>query len=246
LYRFYIDESGVDTLVEDPKKRHFGSDWFTTGGLIVDDENIERFEDAHDSIIRSHFTNRGIKLPDKFKLHYSALRQSKWPYNELSDTERHGIADDVFDAINDIDCVLVSASINKAAHARKYTHPAGVRAYTLLACLERFQFFLEDVNDDGIAYYEEFTNSMRRKCTAEMEALRSVTNFHRTLGKIKGRVINGKPTKDIVLQFSDFFVYAPHIKFVTNHAKQQRWEQIRHKYYACKSIWKRNGFVRLK
>jgi len=72
-----------------------------------------------------------------------------------------------------------------------------------------------------------------------------VTNFHRTLGKIKGKVINGKPAKDIVLQFSDFFVYAPHIKFVTNHAKQQRWEQIRHKYYACKSSWKRNGFVRL-
>ncbi len=190
LYYFYIDESGVDTLVKDPRKQDFGYDWFTTGGLIVDEQGKKAFEDVHASIIDRYFHDNGITLPDRFKLHYSELRQKKHPYDKLSGTaQRHDIADEIFDAICNIDCALISVSINKVKHMAQYTHPTNVRAYTLLTCLERFQFFLEDSQDEGITYYESFTNSMRRKIMSEMPSLRSITQLHPILSRIKGKMV---------------------------------------------------------
>lgn len=238
-----MDESGVDTLVKDPNKHDFGYDWFTTGGLIVNEQGKKAFEDVHRSIIDRYFDNNKITLPNKFKLHYSALRQKKSPYDKLPDaTHRHDIADEIFDAICNIDCTLISVSINKVRHASKYNRPVNVRAYTLLACLERFQFFLEDKQSEGVTYYESFTNSMRRMITSEMNTLQSMTHFHPTLGRIKGKIKNGNPRIDVLLQISDFFVYAPHIRAITHNEKQDRWKQIQHKYYRG-SGWKRRGFV---
>lgn len=243
LYYFYMDESGVDTLVKDTKKHDFGYDWFTTGGLIVDDQARKAFENVHASIIDRYFSDNEITLPNRFKLHYSELRQKKHPYDKLpGTTQRHDIANDIFNAICNIDCTLISVSINKVNHMSRYTQPANVRAYTLLACLERFQFFLEDRQSEGIAYYESFTNSMRRMITSEMLGLRSIIDFYPTLGRIKGKVKNGNPYTDVLLQISDFFVYAPHIKAITRNEKQDRWRQVQHKYYRGRG-WKRKGFV---
>ena len=66
--------------------------------------------------------------------------------------------------------------------------------------------------------------------------------FHPTLGRIKGKVKNGDPRTDVLLQISDFFVYAPHIKVITRSEKQDRWRQVQHKYYRGNG-WKRRGFV---
>ena len=63
---------------------------------------------------------------------------------------RYGIANTIFDFINSFDCSLISASINKVSHDAKYEWPVNVRAYTLLICLERFQFFLEEKNSEGL------------------------------------------------------------------------------------------------
>ena len=57
----------------------------------------------------------------------------------------------MFDTINSLDCSLVSVSIHKPSHEAGYGWPVNVRAYTLLICLERFQFFLEDQNGEGKA-----------------------------------------------------------------------------------------------
>ena len=246
LYYFYIDESGTDTRVSNPSKRTFGSDWFTAGGIIVDDDGKAEFEKVHKAIMHRYFESNGIRIDaEKFKLHYNELRQKRPPYDKLPNNERWGIANDIFDAICRIDCTLISVSINKENHYAKYVHPAPPKSYTLLACLERFQFFLEDNGGEGIAYYEEFTNAMRRKITEDMHGLQSITDFYSTLGKIKGKVRNGKPSRDVLLQFSDFFVYAPHINFVTNHVSKCRFEQIHHKYYRGQG-WKREGCVLLK
>ena len=243
LYYFYMDESGVDTLARAARKQDFGYDWLTTGGLIVDDRGKKAFEDVHASIIDQYFNNNGITLPDRFKLHYYELRQNKHPYDKLPDTiHRRDIANEIFNAICNIDCTLISVSINKARHASRYTNPVDVRAYTLLACLERFQFFLEDNRDEGIAYYESFTNNMRRKITSEISNLQTMTQFHHTLNRIKGKVEDGNPYADVLLQISDFFVYAPHIKAMTLNEKQDRWSQIRHKYYRGEG-WRKKGFV---
>ena len=168
-----------------------------------------------------------------------------------------------------IDCQLVSATINKINHYSKHSRSANVRSYTLLACLERFNYFLEDLETDeienyaplfgreqatfmsfdsykGKAYYEEFTNFNRRKIMKDMQWLQNIPNFSPTrLGNIKETVENGKPQKDIVLQFADFFVYTAQIKFATADKKQDRWKKLKHKYYNYSGNWRRRGFVRL-
>lgn len=245
MYYFYIDESGVEGLVADPTKKNFDSDWFTAGGIIVNDDAKQKFEHIQHTIIDDCFTSKGIQLPPDFKLHYREMRQKVYPYDQLSDQERWGIANTIFDSINSIDCKLVSTTIHKPSHEANYEWSVNVRAYTLLLCLERFQYFLEDVNGEGRAIYERFTNNLRRKMSGELYRLQAIPTFpyFTNLDKIKGKVRNGDPTREVILQFSDFFVYAPHIKLVTCHRKERRWQQIKGKYYELNGIWKKRGFV---
>ena len=240
MYTLYIDESGD----EGPPGNSIHSQWFTTGGIIVNDDGRRRFEQAHDRIIAEHFTDKGIALSDKFKLHYSELREGNEPYSRLGNG-RLRVADDVFAAIKNIDCSLISASINKASRLKKYADPFGVRAYTLLACRQHFQRFLEERDDAGRIVYERFTTAQRRKIMPEMRQLQdSVTRyFSPNLSKVKSRIGSGDPLAERTLQFADFFVYAPHIMLVTGREKRRRFEEIKHKYYNFGGAWWERGFM---
>ena len=99
MYRFYMDESGIDTLPNDVHKIGFMDKWFTAGGIIVNDASIKYFKDAHDSIMQRYFFNNNIKIPITFKLHYSDLRQKRDPYSKLTDDERHSLTDEIFETI---------------------------------------------------------------------------------------------------------------------------------------------------
>ncbi len=245
LHYMFIDESGVENLISENKEKNLDSNWFTTGGVIVKEANVPKFEQVVDSIIKDCFTYRGIKLPSDFKLHYNSARAKKHPYDQLPDDIRKNIASRIFDSINSIDCKLVSASIHKPSHIAKYTQPIDMRAYTLLICMERFQYFLEEVHDDGIVIYEKLTTRLQRKMYREMQKLRSITAFpyFSNLDRIKGSIINGEPTKEKTLQISDFFVYAPHIKMVTSNRKESRWQEIKDRYYLPYGDWNKRGFV---
>jgi len=245
LYNFYIDESGAEGLTAEHKQQNLDSDWFTAGGIIVNDEDIMKFEHVHDTIMENCFISKGLQLPPDFKLHYHELRQNVYPYNQLENQERWGIANTIFDSINSIDCKLISTTINKSIHEDKYDWSVNVRAYTLLICLERFQFFLEDYAGEGKAIYERFSNNLRRKMTKELQLLQSIPTFpyFTNMEKIKGKVRNGDPVEERILQFSDFFVYAPHIKLVTSHKADRRWQQIKNRYYELYGSWKKCGYV---
>ena len=49
--------------------------------------------------------------------------------------------------------------------------------------------------------------------------------------KIKSRIGSGDPLAERILQFADFFVYAPHNMLVTGKEKRRHFEEIKHKYY---------------
>jgi len=239
-----MDESGTPNLNSDMNNAAFGDDWFTIGGIITNESGRKKFEKIHSDILTKYFARNCTALSKNFKLHYHDLRRKTPPYDILSDVERLEIADAMFDAIRNIDCSLVSVTINKRKYAKWHEKPANIMAYALLVSMKRFQSFLEDKDSEGVAYYEEFTNRMRRTVTREMERISFRTNFTGGLYKIKGRIKNGHPATDVVLQFADFFVYAPHIKSATNDHKQDRWLQVQYKYYNGGS-WKKRGYVRL-
>lgn len=77
MYTLYIDESGDEGP---PADNDIYSQWFTTGGIVVSNKDKHLFDQAHDRIIAKHFTDNGIMLPDKLKLHYHELRQKLKPY----------------------------------------------------------------------------------------------------------------------------------------------------------------------
>lgn len=147
--------------------------------------------------------------------------------------------------INSIECFLISATSHKPSHIARYELPISIRAHTLLTCLERFQYFLEDKNSEGKVIYERFSIKLRKKMNREMQKLQSIPGFPylTKLDKIKGKIINGDPSKEKMLSFSDFFVYTPHIKMVTRNEKDTRWQEIMDKYYLLYGDWKKRGFV---
>ena len=174
----YLDESGVEGLSSNPDKRNWDDDWFTSGGIIVNEKEIREFEISHSEIISEFFTERGVKLPEGFKLHYREARQRQWPYDHLSEKEIWELSNSVFNAVKKIDCRLVSASINKRNHCSKpYPYTANVRAYSLLLCLERFQYFLEENHEVRISIYEKLTRSMRKNIEKDLRNLRTLTRF---------------------------------------------------------------------
>ena len=122
LCYLYIDECGDEGHPTNMSSVNSDQNWFTTGGIIVKEENVQKFDQAHTSIIKKHFTDGGITLPPNFRLHYHELRQRKNPYNQMSGLDRRNLADDVFSAINSIDCSLVSCTINKSCLL--YTSPS--------------------------------------------------------------------------------------------------------------------------
>lgn len=68
-------------------------------------------------------------------------------------------------------------------------------------------------------------------------------HYSPNLYKIKSRIETGDPFAEKILQFADFFAYAPHIKLVTNGEKERRFEEIKHKYYNFDGSWRERGFV---
>ena len=207
MYYFYIDESGVEGLSGNPTTRNLDDDWFSSGGIVIHENNIGAFEQKHEEIIDEFFIKRGINIPHDFKLHYRELRQEVPPYDKLSRSELGELANSVFNSIKSIECKVISASINKRNHHSKpYPYTANVRAYSLLLCLERFQYFLEDTDSEGIGIYERFTKSMRKKATKDLRKLHE-TKFpiFTNLDRVKEKIRYGDPFEEKILQFSDFF-----------------------------------------
>ncbi len=177
------------------RRNNPGTDWFTTGGIIVNEKNIAQFDHKHDLIIKECFINNNVVLPKSFKLHYHELRRKSPPYNKMSINQCKQVADRMFDAINTVDCKLVSVSLNKSSHAAQYGDLAMIRAYTLLVALERFQYFLEDHNDQGKVIYERFNRSIRHRMEIDMKNLKEIPGFPHLadLGNIRGKIIDGNP-----------------------------------------------------
>ncbi|MEM3064987.1 MAG: DUF3800 domain-containing protein [Candidatus Nitrosotenuis sp.] len=246
MYRLFLDESGVEGLSSNPVQRSADDDWFTSGGIIVNENKIGEFETAHAEIIQEFFTRRGVTLPENFRLHYREARQRQGHYAHLTEKEIGELASAVFNTVKKIDCKLVSASINKRTHCSKgYRYTANVRAYSLLLCLERFQYFLEENNGEGIGIYERLTRSMRRNIERDLQNLRALTNFpfFTNLDKIKGKIRYGDPIQEKTLQFADFIVYPAHLFFYSNQKCSNRFNEIFGKYYNNKGKWNTTGCV---
>jgi hypothetical protein len=249
LHYLYIDESGDEGDITPADLLLGKRKVFTVGGIIVDAHNRELFENNWRDVIDTYFS--GIELPPNFKLQYHQLRKEKdrkFPFDRLSDSERYDIIERMYNAIRSIDCHLISVSLNIPAHYKQYSKPISPRAYTLLLLMERFQYFLEDYGSKGEASYERYTKGMQEKVEDAQIQLLSFDNFPKpTDFKYAPRKIkSGDPTKEHMLQFSDFFVYAPYIRHTYNHHRTDKWNSVAHKYYNLNyRHWYKRGYIEI-
>lgn len=233
MYYFYIDESGDTGDFRDKKGTIIrgSSQYFTLGGIIVDDDLRIDFENKINKLVEETFYD--IKLPRNFKLHYHPLRQNVYPYNLIPKKTRWSIPEQIFSWIKNSTCNLISVTIDLDKHCQKYKRPADPRAYALLLILERFQYFLKDKDGRGIAIYEKFNAKLRKKTQFELKQLQSNTAFPNPvkISLSNLNVKNGDPTKEPVLQIADFFAYLPWLKKTTNEQATTKFNTIVHRYY---------------
>ncbi len=232
MYTLYLDESGDEGEydINNGDEKGGSSRFFTLGGIIVEGGNIPNFQTRMNNIISTHFPD--LDYFNKFKLHYFELREARYPFNNKSKWERRKIADDVFNAIKDIDCYLLSVTIDLFDHRNKYRNPVKPRAYSLILIKERFQYFLEERNSRGKVIYEEYDYDLRKQVQFGYNYLNQTNfSFHSNLDNIDGDVIDGDPLEEIVLQFADFAVYPAYRKCKSCNNEKRRFDEICHKYY---------------
>lgn len=240
MYYLFIDESGDagDYLDKDGKIIEGSSKYFTLGGIIVHENQVKNMNLAVKSIIEKYF--KGIQLPKNFKLHYHKLRHGRYPFSELANNVRKQLSDDIFDIIKETECTLLSVTINLDRHCKKYKEKAAdPMAYSMLIMLERFQDFLEEENGEGIAIYERFNQRLRRKVEYTWSWLKYALSWrhYKKLKNIKGKVKNGEPKTDPILQISDFFAFSVWTKKTSDGKRSERWNSIKHKYYKLDHGW---------
>ena len=233
MYYLFLDESGDEGDFDNNKPNKGGSsEFFTVGGIIIKDENRNKFRNVYDLILSRFFNN--IELPNNFKLHYTELREGReYPYNLISKDQRFEISNTIFNAINTIDCNLLSVTIDLDRHCTKYNNPVSPLAWTLYLIMERFQYFLEDTNEKGEIIFERYNSRLRRKVNQIHLEFNQNPNFPKftDLINITSPIIDGDPTIETPLTFADFFAYIPYIKCSSHGQKMDRWNEIKFKYY---------------
>ena len=139
----------------------------------------------------------------------------------------------MFNGIKLTESFLVSVTIGKEEHCKKYITPVNPTGYALYLILERFQYFLEERKDIGFAIFERFNGKMRKMVERVHKWLEStgsfpiLTNFE----NIVRTVMDGDPAKEPLLQYADFFAYAIWKRSESLGTKTRRWDEIKHKYY---------------
>jgi hypothetical protein len=248
MYYLYIDESGDagDYLDKNKNIIQGSSKFFTLGGIIIHEDKIQSIDLKIKSIIEKYF--RGTELPKNFKLHYHQLRHGRFPYSELTHDVRKQLSDETFDIIKESECMLLSVTINLDRHCERYKEKAAnPMAYSMLIMLERFQDFLEEKEDTGIAIYEKFNQRLRRQVEYTWNWLKYALSMRHSkeLDNIKGNVKNGDPQNDPILQVSDFFAFSAWTKATSSGKRSDRWNSIKHKYYKLDHGWYKAGNVEI-
>lgn len=236
MYYLYLDESGASRDIHELilNSNEITCKFFTIGGIIVNDEGKSKFKNGYNTILKTHFD---FQLPSNFKLHFDELRNAHLrPYDSVYKRfdcpTKKKISDCVFDVIKNVDCSLLSVTIDLEKHYSKYTSPKTPIAYGLYLILERFQYYLEENGEKGRAIYEQYNDTLKRKVSQTHKEFDENHNFPKftNFGNLID-ICNGDPYSEYMLSFADFFAFVPWKKCDSCCTLVRRYEEIKHKYY---------------
>lgn len=207
----YIDESGVpdNPLDKNGKQKLKVPRVFCLGGIIVDKNQKQFLENEYKRLIEDYFT--GIELGSNFKLHYNPLRMGDSPYSDIGKERSQQLKTEIFEIIKKSDAKLLSFTLDLIGHYKKYATPVNPLALGLIVLFERFVNHAQKENiKTGYIIYERFNKGLRNLVYENYKFLEK-TKFKTKLdlNKIIKSIIDGDPTKEPILQFTDFWTCLP-------------------------------------
>ena len=202
---------------------------------MIDEKDTKLCREEYRKIIHRNFSRDDVKLFESHDvaLHYRSLRKNEsGVYRNMHKKQRGEIADQVFDAVNRMPCRIISCTIDLLNHGR-YPNPIPPRYYSLVLLLERFQYFLENVDSTGIVVYESFSSRIQRKMQRGYRIFGEVYNLPDPSGldRIYSNIRFVKKQQEPLLQFADFVADAIWIKSESLGKKTARYDSIKHNYY---------------
>jgi len=234
MYYLYLDESGhvVNYFDKHGNPQALISPIFTTGGIIIDDNEHQKFQIELNSIMQYYFGE--VTLDPCFKLHYTELLQcKKSPYNILTKPQKIELADRIFNTISTLNCNLLSVGMHLDSHYMNQRTPIPHRVLALRYIAERFERYVVSKSDKGKIIYEQFGKRETRRVNRAYDRIFSDYNLPRIIDirNVDPEIEFRDGRTDPVLPFCDFFTYATWKRRHSNYQKDRRWTSVSHKYY---------------
>ena len=223
MHCLYIDSSG------DEGKPRKGQLWthYVLLGLATTPEQSKQIEYDVAKVIEKYFRRFHCKPKE---LHFSDIHRSRPPFNLLADNKKMFV-DEIFELIVAKECTLFAIVVDKERFFKKYKHPAPIDVLSLEMLTERFEYFLERIDDYGIMIYdrlERWTDLLK-----VFERFKEEGTTFKKLERIIDTLFFTPSETSACLQLADFCAYATRIHFDLLKSKKEqgrRFNQIKHKF----------------
>jgi len=232
MHLLYLDASG-DPGWPPPYGRS-NNKWYVLAGICLEEKTWDPVNEEFKQLVEKYFPDPSTK-PGELK--YSELHSGVPPYDQLSESERKQLADDIFELIIRWNPVLFATAINKKKHKERY----GESAFSPVICslrliAPRFEKYLERIDGKGIlvmdAEQSRREKKMRRLISEGRKygiVLKSISNPFLTNTRLP-RIVEGimfvYSEDSPGIQLADFCSHATWLHF--EKSKSDRFNQIEH------------------
>ncbi len=163
MYFFYFDESGnakmnLRSLTVYP--------WFTLGAIGFHDSQWKRLDQSITALKAQTFP--GVN-PEDVEIKSTYIRswgttKEKWPWTEEMVTRQRlmQFVDGFYALYEAFDMTLFFAVVDKVAHSKRYRSPRHPYEYAFTVILERLDYFLDEREDIGLCFLDEFKDMERK------------------------------------------------------------------------------------
>lgn len=216
MFILYLDASGDPGQFTGKNSRYY-----VLAGLACKPEISHQTTTQVPRVLGKYF---GGSIPAPRELHYSRLIQKKFPYNKI---DAKSLADDIFDVMVGLDCVLFSMVLNKERHWLQYVRPLPPEEHMLEAMVNRFQWFLERKREVGMLVADSAGTPSDKAMLDVFEKFKADGTQFKQLRNIVDTVFFTPSHTSTTLQLVDFCAYAVFSKY--ERGKDERFKQIQPK-----------------
>lgn len=208
----------------DEKKHSEDNPDFYIGGLMIPDEKARDFEVVLSQIVFNFFGTTA--LAKESEMHGKDLFHGKGAAKKRALHERIQVFKDVSRFIDDNKIPVRMVRIDVEDHRKRYRYPMPEYRLGLMLILERFDEYLEQVDDLGLAFGDFESDEVTRAVVdfSEYRTRGTPMHFGRELCYLLDTVYFTQSHHSRFLQVADLLVYMAG-RYETNDAVPDKWHE---------------------